>query len=129
MLFNEDFSYIRLSPAYDLVCTSVYIKDDKPALTINGKHKWLNKQEIIEFGKNVCLLSKEKTEELIDECIDAIESTIKELQEYIKENKEFMDIGSRMIEIWDNTLLEFENKKMVRITKSKGFNNGCGFNR
>ncbi len=129
LLFNEDFSYIRLSPAYDLICTSIYIKDDKPALTMNGKHKWLNKQEIMEFGENVCLLSEEESKELIDECINGVESTIKELQEYIEENKKFTDIGSRMIEIWDNALLEFENKKTVRITKRRGFNNGHRFNR
>ncbi len=129
LLFNEDFSYIRLSPAYDLICTSIYIKDDKPALTMNGKHKWLYKQEIIEFGENVCLLSEEESKELIDECVNAVELTIKELQEYIKENKKFTDIGSRMIEIWDNALLEFENKKTVRITKRRGFNNGHRFNR
>ncbi|WP_457635856.1 type II toxin-antitoxin system HipA family toxin [Persephonella sp.] len=129
LLFNEDFSYIRLSPAYDLICTSIYIKDDKPALTINGKHNWLNKKEMIKFGKEVCLLSEEEIRDSIDRCINAIELTNREVQDYIKENTGFTDTGSRMIEIWDKALLEFENKKMVKITKRRNNNDGHRFHR
>ena len=129
LLFNEDFSYIRLSPAYDLICTSIYIKDDKPALTINGKHKWLTKKEMIKFGKEVCLLSEEEIRDSIDRCINTIELTNREVQDYIKENTGFTDTGSRMMEIWDKALLEFENKKMVRITKRRNNNDGHRFHR
>ena len=114
LMFNKDFSDIRLSPAYDLICSSIYIRDDKPALTINGKHKWLNKQEIIRFGENICLLSEDETKELIGECINAVELTKEEIRDYIKENKGFSDIGLKMIEIWDKALIDFENNNMVR---------------
>ncbi|WP_456402985.1 type II toxin-antitoxin system HipA family toxin, partial [Persephonella sp.] len=111
LLFNKDFTDIKLAPAYDIICTSIYIKDDKPALTINGKKEWQNKHQLIKFGKEICLLSEEEARISIDKCINAVEFTSKEVQTYIKENKGFKDIGLKMIKIWDKALNEFENRK------------------
>lgn len=129
LLFNKDFSYIKLAPAYDLICTTIYIKDDKPALTIKGKHKWLTKQELINFGEAVCLLSEEEAKELTEKCINATIETKNEIQEYIKENKGFKDIGLKMIDVWNTSLSGFENKKTISISLKRGNENGHRPNR
>jgi len=124
LLFNKDFSNIRLAPAYDLICTAIYIKDDKPALTIKGKHKWLDKQELINFGQEICLLTKEEAKEDIDICINAVEETINEIESYIKDNKEFKEMALRMINIWNNSLSSLENRKTISLNLNRGNNNG-----
>jgi len=106
LLFNRDFSLVRLAPAYDLICTTAYIKDDKPALTVNGKKEWLNRKELIRFGKEICLLTEEDIKEIIDLCIHAVEETTKDLKEYIKENKHFEEIGIRMINVWEKSTID-----------------------
>ncbi len=111
LLFNKDFTDIKLAPAYDIICTSIYIKDDKPALTINGKKEWQNKRQLIKFGKEICLLSEEEAKVSIDQCVNAVKLTLEEVRTYIKENKDFKDTGLRMIKVWDKTLVESENAK------------------
>ncbi len=127
LLFNKDFSNIRLAPAYDLICTTAYIKDDKPALTINGKKQWLTKKELVEFGKNICLLSEQEAKQIIDTSVNAVEETIKEIKNYIQENKEFEEIGTRMINIWKSSFKELEYRFSIDINREK--KNGFKFNR
>jgi len=100
LLFNDDFSEIRFAPTYDVVTTIVYIVKDTPALNLFGKKIWWGKDKLVEFGINHCYLSKIEALNYYNECLEAIEQTIIELQEYIKENPHFEIIGNRMIDVW-----------------------------
>ncbi len=42
---------INLAPAYDIVSTTVYIKDDIPALYFLGSKKWWNKKFLLKFDE------------------------------------------------------------------------------
>jgi len=99
LLFSDDLSEIRLSPAYDVVTTTAYIFKDKPALTLFGRKKWFY-EELIEFGRKYCFL--EKAENLYDECIEARNKGIKLLENYINNNPHFEIIGKRMLDSWQN---------------------------
>jgi serine/threonine-protein kinase HipA len=44
----------RLSPVYDLVCTTVFIPKDVLALSIRGSKGWPNGKTLERFGKEVC---------------------------------------------------------------------------
>lgn len=104
ILYNDDFSKIWFAPAYDVVNTQVYFYNDKPALTMHGKKLWLGKKELVKFAENSCYLSKEEATKIYEECIDILKSSILELKEYIKTNKEFEDIGNKMIDTWQLSL-------------------------
>ncbi len=97
LLFCDDFSYVRLSPAYDIVNTTSYIYQDKPALTMYGKKRWFGKEELIRFGMTQCLLTKQETEDIYEACILSLRSTINEIAKYIEKNPHFDTIGRRMI--------------------------------
>ncbi|WOE68957.1 type II toxin-antitoxin system HipA family toxin [Hydrogenimonas thermophila] len=112
LLFNDDFSEIRFSPAYDIVTTTAYIFKDKPALTLNGKKIWHTKNELINFGVKHCNLSKTKATLFYEECKKALESSIDELEIYIKDNPHFNKIGKRMIDSWKLSLLEIPIKEI-----------------
>ena len=99
LLFSDDLSEIRLSPAYDVVTTTAYIFKDKPALTLFGRKKWFY-EELIEFGRKYCFL--ENAENLYDECIEARNKGIKLLENYINNNPHFEIIGKRMLDSWQN---------------------------
>jgi len=98
LLFSDDFSMIRLSPAYDIVNTTAYIFKDKPALTLGGKKIWWSKENLVDFGVKNCLLTKKEALEIYKMCCSAIEETITDITHYIKENPEFKMIGKRMCE-------------------------------
>jgi len=67
---------VRLSPTYDIVTTTSFIKNDLPALTCRGTKKWLMTNEIVEFGIQHCGLKKEEAGKLVEECLAGIQKTI-----------------------------------------------------
>jgi serine/threonine-protein kinase HipA len=70
---------IDLAPAYDVVCTTSYIKSDIPALHLLGSKKWQSKKMLLRFGIESCLLSKGDSLKAYEACEVA----------YLKIKKEF----------------------------------------
>ncbi|MDH7553409.1 MAG: HipA domain-containing protein [Spirochaetota bacterium] len=56
VLYEHDMTKIRLSPAYDVVTTVVYIYKDKPALTLCGRKLWASLHELKKFGQKFFFL-------------------------------------------------------------------------
>jgi len=112
MLYNDDFSKILFSPAYDVVNTVVYIYKDKPALTMNGKKLWIGKKKLIKFGIQNCYLNENSAIEIYDNCIESLKNSIDELKKYISTNKEFREIGQKMIDSWSLSLNEKTYKEI-----------------
>ncbi len=112
MLYNDDFSKILFSPAYDVVNTVVYIYKDKPALTMNGKKLWIGKKQLIKFGIQNCYLNENSAIEIYDDCIESLKNSIDELKKYISTNKEFREIGQKMIDSWSLSLNEKTYKEI-----------------
>ncbi|WP_151671779.1 type II toxin-antitoxin system HipA family toxin [Nitrincola schmidtii] len=74
-LLYDSIEDIRLSPAYDVVSTTCYIKHDIAALTLMGSKKWWGKKYLIDFGVNACQLSMKQANQAYDECIAALKDT------------------------------------------------------
>ena len=104
LLFSDDFSSIYLSPAYDVVNTTSYIYQDKPALMMHGKKVWFDRDALVEFGIKHCLLTQKEAHTFYEECIYALKETIVEIENYIIENQDFKIIGTRMIESFKTSL-------------------------
>ena len=112
ILYAKDLSKIWFSPAYDVVNTQVYFYKDKPALTMQGRKLWLGKKDLIKFGINDCYLSEKEANSVYDECILVLNDSIDELKEYIKTNRDFEDIGNKMIDTWQLSLSEKTSKEI-----------------
>ena len=98
LLFYADFSHVWLSPAYDVVNTTSYIYQDKPALMMQGKKVWFDKASLVAFGTKHCLLTQKEAETFYEACVAAIKESIVDIENYMAENPEFKTIGTRMIE-------------------------------
>ena len=112
ILYNDDFSKIWFSPAYDVVNTVVYFHKDKPALTMQGKKLWLGKKELVKFGIQNCYLSESDANNIYENCIEVLKNSIEELEKYITTNKEFEEIGQKMIDSWKLSLSEKTQKEI-----------------
>ena len=114
VLYNSDMSNIRLAPAYDIVNTVVYFFKDRPALSLFGKKLWFARKELIKFAVCSCYISERNANIYYDECIDALNSSISDLETYIIKNQEFERVGSKMLDTW-NLSLENRTHKEVPI--------------
>lgn len=112
VLYNQDFSKIWFSPAYDVVNTVVYFNNDRPALTMNGKKIWFGKKELIKFGVQNCYLKQSEAVKFYKECIESLKESVSELREYINLNKEFELVGQKMIDCWILSLDEQSYKEI-----------------
>ena len=114
LLFNNDFSHIWLSPTYDVVNTTSYIYQDKPALMMQGKKVWFNKEALVEFGVKHCMLTQKEANSFYVECENALKETISEIESYIVNNSHFKTIGRRMIESFKISLKNKTIKELPR---------------
>lgn len=98
-LIYDDVSNIKLAPAYDVVTTTVYIKNDIPALHLLGSKKWWKEKHLLKFGIEFCDLTIKEVKELFKICIKAKNEIIDEAKTYKKDEQlsEFID---NLIEKW-----------------------------
>lgn len=98
-LIYEDISNIKLAPAYDVVTTTVYIKNDIPALHLLGSKKWWKEKQLLKFGIEFCDLTAKEVKELYEICVKAKDEIIEEAKSYKKDEQvsEFID---NLIEKW-----------------------------
>lgn len=61
----------RVSPLFDVVCTTHYIPKDTLALSLAKSRKWPTRQELEEFGRRVCHVSAPGA--AIDQAVDAFD--------------------------------------------------------
>lgn len=66
---------VQISPIFDVVNTRVYLPQDLPALTIQGRKRWPDSEQLIQFGTEHCQLSRSEATVILDKIQDAIEQT------------------------------------------------------
>lgn len=79
-LVYENTASIRLAPAYDIVCTTAYINQDIPALTLAGSKKWISRKQLERFGTQACELTASRANVMYEEC----KLALKKLSSYIE---------------------------------------------
>jgi serine/threonine-protein kinase HipA len=99
ILYTSDKRERFLAPAYDVVNTIVYLPKDKPALNLDGKKIWWDKETLIDFGTKFCLLNKTEARKEFDRCIKATTEIIIEIEDYIQSEESFEAFGKRFLAI------------------------------
>lgn len=97
-LIYDGIDNIKLAPAYDVVSTTVYIKNDIPALLLLGSKKWWDKKYLIRFGIQTCDLTKKEIETAIIECENSISYTIKDIEKRLEfeENEDKIEVLEKL---------------------------------
>lgn len=101
ILYDQVEGDAHLTPAYDLVTTSVYIPKDRMALTLNGTNEWPTARALIRFGEGRSLAPRRAILQIFERISDALSQTSKEVRAYEKKHPKFRDIGKRMLEQWE----------------------------
>jgi serine/threonine-protein kinase HipA len=101
IVYDDVQGEARLAPVYDLVTTSVYLPMDSMALTLNGTTKWASAKELQRLGETRMGATPARVRQILERIEAAIADTSKELHAYIKAHAEFVEIGNRMLQQWE----------------------------
>lgn len=107
-LVYDDLSNIKLAPAYDVVSTTVYIKNDIPALHLLGAKKWWDKEYLLKFGIENCELSKNDVTKLYEECLVSTNKVKDEITIRIKD-----ETNIDKLKVLNHLFVLLENKKVA----------------
>ena len=101
-LIYEDIEHIDIAPTYDVVSTTLYIKNDIPALHLLGSKKWFSKKNLLKFGIQSCDLSQKETQNCYNECIIALDKNIQLIKKRLTTEKDMAkkEILMRLLDIF-----------------------------
>ena len=71
------------------------------ALSLNGTTKWASTKELQRWGETRMGGTSARVRQILERIESAIAETSKELHVYIKEHAEFVEIGNRMLQQWE----------------------------
>ncbi len=100
ILYEKDYEDARLAPIYDVITTTIYIKNDIPALKLSDGKLWWKEKTYKAFAKNSCGLSNKEYESIIESCIEAVKKTKVEIDNYTCRDNEVRTFLQNLKENW-----------------------------
>ncbi len=104
LMYDDVFGEVKLAPVYDIVTTTVYVPNDRMALTLNGNTRWPSAAELQHFGETRIGLSRKRMHELFADIARAVATTTNELRNYQAEHPDFRKVGDAMLASWQRGL-------------------------
>jgi len=101
ILYDDVLGEARLSPVYDVVTTTVYLPQDRMALTMDGSTHWPHAKTLRAFGEKRMMGSPAQIRQILERIADAIAATAIELQSYAREHPAFAPVAERMLKEWE----------------------------
>jgi serine/threonine-protein kinase HipA len=95
---------VRLAPAYDLVSTAVYIRNDNMALLLGGSKAWPKYKMLMGFGRSACNLTEKRCKELLEQVIHGMDVALVEMRRYMNSHQPFRATGEAMVDAWTSGL-------------------------
>lgn len=105
ILYENDFDDSYLAPIYDVVTTTVYIKNDIPALRLSDGKLWWKEKTYKTFAKQSCGLTNKEYETILQECENAIVTTRKEIAQYKTDDKKIKEFLLILQDKWKDSLV------------------------
>ena len=87
-LLYDGYDDIKLAPAYDIVCTTIYIKNDIPALYLAGSKKWQKKNTILKFGVEHCNVTKKEADDCYNQFLKSVDKVLLEIKNRLSNDRE-----------------------------------------
>lgn len=91
-----------LSPAFDIVTTTAWIKDDLQALMLNGTRRWPVRDELLKLAPRA-KLTRAKAVSIIDQTADALERVLPQLRDRLLESG-YEETAEAVVEAWTTGL-------------------------
>jgi serine/threonine-protein kinase HipA len=100
VLYDYAKASVRLTPIYDIVTTTAYLKNDVPALTIEGRKIWWSRKALEKFALVHLSIAPARAREIIDSVVDAVEEMREAVRRYMADHPSFVPVGNEMLAAW-----------------------------
>ena len=107
ILYENDYEDARLAPIYDVITTTVYIKNDIPALRLGDAKLWWKEKTYKAFAKSSCGLSNKEYETILNNCTNAIKQTKAEIDNWVCKNDEVKNFLENLKARWVDNLQNY----------------------
>lgn len=104
ILYTNDFRDSKLAPIYDVITTTIYIKNDIPALRLSDGKLWWKEKTYKTFAKQSCNLSNNEYDSILKECKEAIIKTKKEINKFKEKNIQVKEFLENLSSCWDESI-------------------------
>ena len=91
ILYDTNHTDATLAPIYDVITTTVYLKQDIPALYLSNAKLWWKEKTYKLFAKQSCQLSNKEYQEILDECKDAIVQIKTEIDGFVTNDQSIQE--------------------------------------
>jgi serine/threonine-protein kinase HipA len=102
VLYEHPESAVRLAPAFDLVCTTLYYARDVLALTLGDSKSFPDRKRLIRFAHSSCGVGAARTTELLNNVMTGIKRAIQDLRRYIKKHTDFEGPAGKLIAAFEH---------------------------
>ena len=97
IVYDDAQSTVRLAPAYDLVCTTLYDRADTMALTLNESKAFPTAKELESFGRLHCDVPPGRAKKLLQRVAAGVAQASEDMRQYAREHKNFGKAAERLI--------------------------------
>lgn len=104
ILYKTDFKDSYLAPIYDVITTTIYLKNDIPALRLSNGKLWWKEKTYKTFAKQSCGLSNSEYNLILDECKQAIIKVKEEINIFKKKHSEEKKFLDNLVSCWSETI-------------------------
>ena len=101
IVYDDIDGEVALAPVYDVVTTTAYIPADQMALTLDGSTRWPTAKQLMAFAATRQIGSPAAIRAMLGSIAESVFETMGELREFAAANREFDEIGTRMLAQWE----------------------------
>lgn len=102
VLYPSPEGSVTMAPVYDVVTTTAYVRNDVPALTLEGTKKWWPRRMLERFALAHLSLPIGRVREIIQRIADAVTDTRPLIAIHMTEHPEFRPVGEAMQAAWND---------------------------
>jgi len=106
VLYPSPEGPVTMAPVYDVVTTTAYVRNDVPALTLEGTKKWWPRRVLERFALAHLSLPVGRVREIIQRMADAVTDTRSLIVEHAAGHPEFRVVGEAMLTAWNDGVAE-----------------------
>ncbi len=114
MLYAQPEGEISLAPAYDLVCTSLYMPRDELALTLNGSKDYPDRASLIKFIRQVTGKSERSAAGIIEQAITGVQAAIAQTRRYAKRHADAAQFAHKLTAIMKRGIARLARRRAAQ---------------